>query len=552
MNARRKPPSSKAGSASIWELLEQRVERHENPADNLGLWEQISVQPGGLWSDVSDETMVGAVPLNKDDLWRDAAEETLILDRSALIDVWDTSQEDIEKTILPGMPQDDLWQEISDETLIIARPEVEVWSALPKIRDLQNFKPTRALGWAIKKLEDSKGEEYYVLKNLREGQYLRLNEQQFYLWNLMDGAHSVQDLAVANFLQYQTLSVEWLSGFLGQLNAKGFLVTDSVNVYRAAHAQLWRRGIDYWAKRAVGLLFRSELSFKSVDTFYGAMYKVFGWFFYLPPIVVLIWLISLAGIPAFVIITLRGEMSVIGGAAGVSMGIGLAGVLVSQIFAVFTHETAHALTTKHYGRTVRRGGMGLYFGLITFFMDTTDIWLEPRKHRLAVTWAGPLSGFFLGGITSLALIILGPRTPLAGVAFQFATFCMGISILNLNPLLKLDGYYMLLDWLEIPMLRERSIAFARKELLPKLRKRESFNREERIFSIFGILALIWTVFITITIARLYGGAIFRFIQNVIGTIPATIIVGGLVAFFGFRVIRARLAARRLKRVEQQN
>jgi putative peptide zinc metalloprotease protein len=110
------------------------------------------------------------------------------------------------------------------------------------------------------------------------------------------------------------------------------------------------------------------------------------------PVVILLWAVSLAGLPAFFYVTRRGDLSVLQGASG-TIGWGLVGLLAAQVFAVFAHESAHALTTKHYGRTIRRGGVGLYFGMVTFFMDTTDIWMEPRGPRLAVTWAGPFSGY---------------------------------------------------------------------------------------------------------------------------------------------------------------
>jgi putative peptide zinc metalloprotease protein len=51
------------------------------------------------------------------------------------------------------------------------------------------------------------------------------------------------------------------------------------------------------------------------------------------------------------------------------------------------------------------------------------------------------------------------------------------------PLLELDGYYMLVDWLEIPLLRSRAFAFVRSDLWRKLRARQPFDREERIFAV---------------------------------------------------------------------
>ena len=180
--------------------------------------------------------------------------------------------------------------------------------------------------------------------------------------------------------------------------------------------------------------------------------------------------------------------------------------------------------------------------MLVLFVDTTDIWMEPRRPRLAVTWAGPYSGFFLGGLASLALLV-NLTGVWAGLAYQFATFCYAISILNLNPLLKLDGYYLLMDWLEMPKLRERAMAFTRKELWPKLRVREKFSREEKIFAVFGLLALVWTAFIIFSMLRLYGAVLLGWIEKVVDTQVAWAVVLLLAAYLGVRFVRRRTTLR---------
>jgi putative peptide zinc metalloprotease protein len=152
----------------------------------------------------------------------------------------------------------------------------------------------------------------------------------------------------------------------------------------------------------------------------------------------------------------------------------------------------------------------IYFGFPGFFVDTTDIWMEGKRARLAVSWAGPYSGLILAGMASIAIAVW-PGSALNGILFRFAFLTYLLVFLNLNPLLKLDGYYLLMDWLEIPMLREKSLAFLRTGLPAKLRQlgRESkgkvavqrwlrglrgFSREEWIFTLFGVLSALWTLY----------------------------------------------------------
>jgi putative peptide zinc metalloprotease protein len=323
-------------------------------------------------------------------------------------------------------------------------------------------------------------------------------------------------------MSFHTLSIDSLMSFLDLLQSKGFLASRSVNAYQAASLQLEHRSLSSWGRRLVMLLVDSEFAIKSVDPFYTAFYRIFGWILYTLPVQIFILLVTLTGVPAFFYIATRGNLSLITG-TGNALGVGLVFLIIAEVFSIFTHESAHALTVKRYKRQVRRGGMGLYFGMPTFFMDTTDIWMEPRGPRLAVTWAGPYSGFFLGGLASL-LLLVSHSSIWSGLMYQFATFCYLISFTNLNPLLKLDGYYLLMDWLEMPMLRERSMAFVQTKLWVKLHHRQKFTHEERIFSIFGVLAIIWTAIAIYSMVDLYGGAIFGFIAKIVGALAAWIII----------------------------
>ena len=506
-------------SGNVWTSLDGDLQHRGASETGPGIWALISNQPGGLWDQARDETMI--LRPKGTDIWQAANDETMVLPRPQKNSVWQAAEDQTDKTEILGKPSNDLWGNIQQETLVLGRPGANVWSQ-PKIRDLAGYKPNRALGWALKKLETAQGEQYYILKNLRQGTYLRLNEQQAYQWNLMDGSHSVQDIVVSCFLTFQTLSIDSLMGFIDQLQSKGFLVTKSVNPYQSTSLLLEHRSLAYWGRRIVMLLMDSEFAIKTVDSFYTALYRLFGWILYTPPVQILILLITLAGVPAFFYMATRGNLSLLTG-TGNTVGLGLVFLIIAEIFSIFSHESAHALTVKRYKRQLRRGGMGLYFGMPTFFMDTTDIWMEPRRPRLAVTWAGPYSGFFLGGLASL-LLLVSRSSIWSGLAYQFATFCYLISFTNLNPLLKLDGYYLLMDWLEMPMLRERSMVFVQGKLWAKLYTRQKFTHEERIIAVFGILAIIWTAIAIFSMVDLYGGAIFVFIAKIVGTLVAWIII----------------------------
>ncbi len=434
-----------------------------------------------------------------------------------------------------------IWQRAAPSTA--ATTSKGIWE-VPNPYDPSRFKPRRIDEWEIKKFEPIQGETYFVLKNKRRISYLKLTETQAALWELMDGTRTVQELAMENFLRTHTLAIEGLLSLVDQLRLKGFLNTPpTTDVYYAVARQRARQSPSYWLRRALGWVFQSELAIHGIDRYVGWIYRLGERLLFTRPLQVLFLLLTIVGVPVFFLVVKRGDLSFFVGGHG-RLEVGLVTLLAAEIFAVFTHELSHALTVKHYRREVRRGGVGLYFGMVAFFVDTTDMWMAERKPRLAVTWAGPYSGFILGAVASLMLMIhpfsgfiyglidafpaLGHfylntvlpiaehRSVWAGLTYQFATFCFAISFLNLNPLLKLDGYYLLMDGLDIPQLRERSIEFVRGPLRRKLRQRSAFSREERIFSVFGVLALAWTGIAIFSILLLYGGRLYAWTAGLVG------------------------------------
>ena len=128
--------------------------------------------------------------------------------------------------------------------------------------------------------------------------------------------------------------------------------------------------------------------------------------------------------------------------------------------ALTLHELGHALALKSRGGVVREAGVLLLFGMPCLYVDVSDAWLLPtRRDRLIVSSAGLIVELGLLGAACLALALAPLHGPGAVAAFAVATVCGIRSIaVNLNPLVRLDGYYVLSDLLGIPNLRPRAFA----------------------------------------------------------------------------------------------
>jgi len=358
--------------------------------------------------------------------------------------------------------------------------------SLPKKRERQEiFKPKRNARVKIAHDKTSRGIDYYVLNNPDAGTYLEIDAQNYFLWELMDGEHTPSDIALAYDGKFGSFPFERLNQLIVELKANYLLEGEPIGT--AGSATKETSGL---LRRLAQNAFQKEFDWKRADEFYGALYRCGGRLLFTRPALILLAVIATVGLPCFIYLepTETFQLFSIGG----SYGAGLASLVVANLFMIFCHESGHALTCKRYGRRVRKAGFMFYMGMAAFFVDTTDMWMEKRSPRIAVSLAGPIVNVVLAGFISIVVMIL-PASTVTQSLFQLTYLGYLTALFNLNPLIELDGYYVLMDLLEIPHLRENSFEFISKYLPGKLRVRGVFGRDGIILTIYGVLAIVGTV-----------------------------------------------------------
>ncbi len=175
------------------------------------------------------------------------------------------------------------------------------------------------------------------------------------------------------------------------------------------------------------------------------------------------------------------------------------------VFTIVTiHEFAHGLTCCHFGGKVHELGLMLIYFQPAFYCDVSDSWMFPSKrNRMLVTLAGGYFQLVIWGLCTIVWRVTAPDAFIHQIVVIVVLFSGLQTLVNFNPLIKLDGYYMLSDYLEIPNLRKKSIDSLWNWIGGKAGKHPSRRpwREDRAQLTYGLASL---VFSTTLLIYVYG------------------------------------------------
>src|SRR5919204_879919 len=387
----------------------------------------------------------------------------------------------------PEAPADGLRRE--NRAAASGSPPVSVWDLIAERTSLGVYVPVlrQDLTWA--RMKTRHGKPNIMLAD-RPRRYLRIGDRDDFLIQRMDGSRRVSDLVVDYFERYGVFGFDAVSNIVGILRNAGFLADPPRDVWKDLDRRLPPEAGGHQPTWFEGPPPRLKIPVRNIDGLVGRYHDAVGRFLFTRPVLALTAALSILGLLAFIaeVVEGRDPFTPIAGSGLVA----IAALVFFYYLVIFVHESAHALTCKHFGRMVPKGGFLLYYLMPAFYVDVTDAWLEPWKRRIAIFWAGPYSGFTIAGTASLA-VLLFPHGVMANVLFKLAVAAYLTNLLNLMPFLLLDGYWILEQWLEIPQLRDRALEFVRGPLWTRLWTRR-LTKREAFFAIFGLISAVYTVF----------------------------------------------------------
>ncbi len=368
------------------------------------------------------------------------------------------------------------------------------------------------------------GQPVYTLKDPITERYYRLREPEFWLINRLDGKSSPEDIAEKFKKKFKlNIGAEDVRQFIETLEEFLFLENSrsEQSLSRASYRAAAKPSL---ASRIFFLKLKVFNPEKLID-WLVALYRPFHrriWFI----VQVLVIAIGLSLLWANV-----GQFRVdIGSFLNASS---MAAIILSLFILISLHELAHGVMCRYYGGRVTDVGFLLMYFQPCFYCNVSDAWLfEKKSQRLAVTWAGPYFQLILLSMAVIVWRLTVPGTVVNLLARMIVIVSWLSYLFNFNPLIKLDGYYLLSDWLDIPNLRRKSFAYfgnavKRRVLNWPIEPLSVTRREKRIFLIYAIFALLYTGFLIAYVLFLVG----RFLAASLGGVGLLLLLAVLILIF---------------------
>lgn len=294
----------------------------------------------------------------------------------------------------------------------------------------------------------------HVVKDPRAGTYFNFPAQESFLLLQLDGKQTVNDICQQFEQRFgEPISPDDVDQFVGLVQTQGFLETEETrDVVTVPAAPSTFKIPTSPLELAKTVLFWRFSAFDP-DRFFNWLEPKIAWMWS----AAFFWsTLTLIGVASFILWTSWHEYT-----DYLPEILSWETILIAWVVLCIVttgHEFAHGLTCKHYGGEVHELGFMLMFFMPCFYCNVSDAWLiREKSRRLWVTLAGSYFDLCLWAIATIVWRLTLPYSVPYHMAWVVMSICGGRVFLNINPLFKLDGYYLLSDLLEIPNLRERSI-----------------------------------------------------------------------------------------------
>ncbi|MCU0879289.1 MAG: hypothetical protein MUF06_16010 [Pirellulaceae bacterium] len=301
-----------------------------------------------------------------------------------------------------------------------------------------------------------RGTEWFVIHDPVAARYFYLTDEEYAILESLDAARSLAEVQAQFQRRFapRQLSLGQLQRFLGELHRRELVLSETPGqgpalVKRERERSEW--GLLRLAERLLAIRFRGLHAQPLLDWLGPRCSWLVGWPGWI------LWGVLMAS-AGFVLLSAGSELAARAPSAAEFLTPANAFWLAIALIVVKTlHELGHALAAWRLGCPVPEIGLQLFFFLPCVYTNVSGSWLLPSKwQRMAIAAAGIYVEL---GLAAAALVVwrLAEPGPLASIAYSVMLVAsLGTLLINANPLMRYDGYYLLSDLVEVPNLEQRS------------------------------------------------------------------------------------------------
>ena len=350
----------------------------------------------------------------------------------------------------------------------------------------------------------------FVIKDPLLDRFYRFPEEAYFIASQLDGKTELEVVRKRTEEKFQTsVPPEQLSAFLGTLTAAGLLDNGKDENLKPP------------SRRVQGSLLYLRFRFIDPDRLFNYLIGKIR-FCFTPQFLVLSAVIILSA----VCVAFANWGDVVQNFSRLFQWWSFPVVLLVALVVVAGHEFGHGLTCKHYGGEVHELGFMLIYFSPALYVNVSDAWLFPEKSkRLWVGFAGPYFELFLWALATWVWRLTNTDTAINFLAFIVVVTSGVKTLFNFNPVIKLDGYYLLSDWLEIPNLRAKGLGCLN-DTIHKLfgakvpRLEQMVPRERRVLLAYGLVAGVGSLWLLGYALARAGGSILHDAHPMAFVLPA--------------------------------
>jgi putative peptide zinc metalloprotease protein len=296
----------------------------------------------------------------------------------------------------------------------------------------------------------------WIVKDPLAMEFYRLNDEEYVILELLDGQRSLSDIRRAFQRRFspQRISERELQFFVTSLHEKSLVVSlqpdQGRHLLEQSREKRWKK-----QKSAIANLLAIRWRGVDPDRFLAAALPWLGWLFSGRAVVAaLVLMLSALSWLTVHYTEFQSRLPALDEFFSQRNGwLLVAIVLITKV----VHEFGHGICFKRLGGECHEIGVMLLFFMPTLYCNATDSWLMQSKwKRAAIGLAGIYVELIMASVATFLWWFSAPGIMNFICLDIMVTCSISAIVLNGNPLLRYDGYYIFSDLMEVPNLYARS------------------------------------------------------------------------------------------------